>query len=214
MASTQFPVFTVGHSNHPADRFVQLLMQHGIEEVVDVRSSPYSRYAPQFNREALAHALSSLPNGPIGYIYMGAELGGRPSDSSCYDSDGRVNYERLADTDFFDIGLRRIIHVADERHIALMCTEKDPLACHRALLISKALVERGVAVEHMQADGSLENHHTTMDRLINIFKLPHYGDLFRSRDEVISDAVARQSRKMAYVAEDRAPYRGVRQTVS
>ena len=212
MASTQLPVFTVGHSNHSPDRFMRLLVQHGIEGVVDVRSSPYSRYARQFNKEALEQALSCLPSGPIDYVYLGAELGGRPSDISCYDADGRVSYERLADTDYFDIGLRRIMHGADERRTALMCTEKEPLACHRALLIAKALVERGVEVEHMHADGSLENHHATMDRLINIFKLPHNGDLFRSRDEVIADAVARQSRKMAYVAEERAPYHGIRQT--
>ena len=199
MASTQYPIFTIGHSNHTSEAFLHLLMRHNIDEVVDVRSSPYSRYASQFNKEALARLLSEPPHGPIDYAYSGQDLGGRPSDPTCYHPDGRVNYDRLADTDAFDVALRRLVHNADERRIALMCSEKEPLTCHRALLIARALTERGVDVRHILADGSLEPHIETMDRLIDLFKLPHHGDMFRSRDDVISDAIGRQAKKVAFV---------------
>ena len=97
------------------------------------------------------------------------------------------------------MALRRLIHNADERRIALMCSEKEPLTCHRTLLIAQSLTERGIDVQHILADGSVESHPDTMDRLIDIFKLPHHGDMFRSRDDVISDAIGRQAKKVAFV---------------
>lgn len=193
---TQYPVFTIGHSNHPLNGFVDLLRQYRVREVIDVRSSPYSRYSPHFNSDVLRKALEQLS---IGYAFLGGELGGRPADRSCYDSGGRVQYDVLANTDPFDDGVRRVIHRADDCRIALMCTEKEPLECHRTLLIAAALEERGVIVEHILANGSLENHADTMDRLIDIFKLPHHGDMFRSRNDVIADALTRQAQKVAYV---------------
>ena len=198
MAITQFPVFTVGHSNHSPEEFIKLLRRHNVEEVADMRSSPYSRYTPHFNHESLNGILENVG---IGYTFMGEELGGRPTDRSCYDADGRVRYDRVADTDPFDDGIRRIIRGTDERRIALMCTEKEPLECHRTLLISKTLTKRGVAVAHILADGNLENHEATMDRLMGILKLPHNGDMFRSRSDVIADALNLQAQKVAYVAK-------------
>ena len=129
----------------------------------------------------------------------GIELGGRPSDPTCYHPDGRVNYARLAETDNFDVALRRLVHNADEHRIVLMCSEKEPLTCHRALLIAQSLTERGIEVMHILADGNTEVHADTMDRLMDLFKLPHNGDMFRSRDEVISDAIGRQAKKVAFV---------------
>ena len=173
-----------------------LLQEHGVDEVVDVRSSPSSRYTAHFNYDVLDRALEKAG---IGYVFMGGELGGRPADRSCYDSDGRVLYDRLADTDPFDDGIRRLMRDADERRIVLMCSEKEPLDCHRALLIAKTLTERGVAVEHILSDGSVEDHDEAMNRLMDIFRLPHHGDLFRSRGEVIADALTRQAKRVAYV---------------
>ena len=134
MNQPRSPVFAIGHSNHPAEAFLGLLLRHGIEEVVDVRSSPHSRYNPQFNRKTLQAALAEAG---VGYVFMGAELGGRPADPSCYDGEGRVQYDRLAGTDAFNEGIRRVIRRADECRIALMCSEKEPLACHRTLLIAR-----------------------------------------------------------------------------
>ena len=117
MSPPQHSVFTVGHSNHSPEAFTGLLLRHGVEEVFDVRSSPYSRYTPQFNQGDLTGLLSRAGETGIEYTFLGAELGGRPADRSCYDADGRVLYERLADTDHFDDGIRRIMRTADERRV-------------------------------------------------------------------------------------------------
>ena len=203
MAITQRPVLTVGHSNHSPEAFLRLLLRHNVDQVVDVRSTPYSRYAPHFNHESLNGILENVG---IGYTFMGEGLGGRPTDRLCYDANGRVLYNRIADTDPFDDGIRRIIRGADERCLALMCTEKEPLECHRTLLIARTLTERGVAVAHILADGSLENHDTTMDRLMDMLKFPHNGDMFRSRADVIADALDNQAQKVAYVGEKPPAY--------
>ena len=195
MSATQYPVYTIGHSNHALESFMELLRKHGINEVIDVRSSPYSRYNPHFNYNALEMALEAAG---IEYAFLGGELGGRPTDRSCYDADGRVLYDRLAETDLFQDGISYVTRHADEYRTALMCSEKDPLDCHRALLIAGTLADRGVAVEHILADGELEAHTAAIDRLIDNLKLPPNGDLFRSRDEVIAAALTRQASKVAY----------------
>jgi uncharacterized protein (DUF488 family) len=191
-------VFTVGHSNHAPEAFVNLLVRHGIDEIIDVRSAPYSRYSPQFNYEGIQRMLDDIG---IGYTYLGGELGGRPADRACYDADGRVRYDRVVETDQFDDGIRRVIRSAGERRIALLCTEKEPLECHRTLLISRVLHERGVSIAHILADGMLEDHGDAMLRLVEIHKLPPNGDMFRSSADVTDEALTRQARKFAYVAE-------------
>ena len=198
MSQTQYPVFTVGHSNHPPEMFINLLIRHGVDEIVDVRSAPYSRYTPHFNHDALQNSLDDIG---IAYAYLGGELGGRPADRSCYDPDGRVRYDRVAETDLFDDGIRRIIRAAEQRRVALLCTEKEPLECHRTLLVARALAERGVSVAHILADGGLESHDDAMTRLVAVHKLPPNGDMFRTRDDVIAEALERQARKFAYVGE-------------
>lgn len=196
MNQLRFPMFTIGHSNHGAEVFLGLLRRHGVEEVVDVRSSPHSRYNPQFNRKALQ---ATLADAGVGYVFMGGELGGRPADPSCYDGEGRVQYDRLAETEAFNAGIRQVIQRAGECRIALTCSEKEPLACHRTLLIARVLTARGVAVAHILADGTLEGHAAAMNRLLDGFNLPRDGDLFRSREQHIDDAVRRQARQAAYV---------------
>ena len=198
MNDVQPMVFTVGHSNHPPEVFVNLLVRHGIDEVIDVRSAPYSRYSPQFNYEGIQRMLDDIG---IGYTYLGGELGGRPADRACYDADGRVRYDRVAATDSFDDALRRVARVAEENRIALLCTEKEPLECHRTLLVARALVDRGVDIAHILADGGLEDHTEAMLRLVEIHKLPPHGDMFRTPDDVIAEALERQAGKFAYVGE-------------
>ena len=209
MSATQHPVLTIGHSNHSLEDFVELLRTHAIDEVADVRSSPYSRYTPHFSHGVLSEALDGVG---IGYAFLGGELGGRPSDRSCYDGDGRVRYDRVAATDLFDDGIRQVIHGADERRIVLMCSEKEPLDCHRTLLVARALVDHGIAVAHIHADGGLEEHAAAMDRLVRLHKLSpvEQMDMFatadsgnggqpRSRDDLVADAMARQAAKVAYI---------------
>ena len=175
---------------------MELLTQHGVNEVVDVRSSPSSRYLPHFNYDVLNQILDDVG---IDYVFLGGLLGGRPPGPSYYDADGRVLYDRVADTEFFDDGIGQVVRAADERRVALMCAEKDPLDCHRTLLLAQSLVKRGVAVGHILADGGLEDHIAALNRLVEMLKLPPNGDMFRSRDEVIAEAVARQAKKVGHV---------------
>ena len=191
-------MFTVGHSNHSLEAFLALLQQHGVEEVVDVRSSPYSRYVPHFNKNVLE---GTLQKAGIAYVYLGGELGGRPSDPSCYDEFGQVMYNRVADTDLFNDALDLVMGTANDRRIALMCAEKEPLECHRTLLVARALAAGGVSVEHILADGGLENYNAAIDRLLYAFKLPLNGDMFRTRDDVVAEALTLQAKKVRYIRQ-------------
>lgn len=146
-------VYTVGHSNHSIEAFVELLRSNGIEALVDVRTHPYSRFATQFNRESLKGSLSAAG---VRYLYLGGELGGRPTGSEFYDAEGYVLYDRLAASPAFLSGLRRLESGIAEYRVALMCSEEDPNVCHRRLLISRALGGRGIEARHIRGDGSVE----------------------------------------------------------
>jgi len=188
-------VYTIGHSNHSLERFVLLLKQHHIEALCDVRSHPYSRMYPQFNREALAPALRKEG---IEYVFLGKELGARSDDPACY-RQGKVQYGCLAQTALFRKGIDDLRERTKTHYLALMCAEKDPLDCHRAILISRYLCSLGITVEHILADGSLEGHKRAVTRLLRQLGLPE-GDLFRSREEVIEDAYELQGERIAYRA--------------
>ncbi len=180
-------LYTVGHSNHPLETFLALLEQQGVEAVADVRTYPRSRYNPHFNREPLAEALAERG---VRYVFLGAELGGRPADPACYDETGRARYDLIAKTVPFLDGMRRLIEEANAgRRVAAMCSEKEPLKCHRALLVAHALTtEYGVEpddVGHIHADGTLETHTAAMGRL-------------PARQGELNDAVRRQAAKVAY----------------
>lgn len=146
-------VYTIGHSNHSLERFVELLRRHDIQLVVDVRSYPYSRYVPHFNRETLQKALKAQG---IHYLFRGKLLGGRPKEQEFYNQKGEVLYEHLAKAPFFKKGLDEVFQIASSRKLALMCSEENPHSCHRFLLIGKELLKRGVKVFNILGDGSLE----------------------------------------------------------
>ena len=199
--ATAFPVLTVGHSNHLLADFMALLQKHGVTIVADIRTSPYSRYTPQFNHDSLRDALEDKG---IDYVFLGGELGGRPADRSCYDESGRVLYERVAETDAFDDGIRAVTHLAEQGCVGLMCSEKDPLDCHRTLLVARAMADREISVRHILANGALEDHDDTLDRLVdedrregNLGLYPN-GDMFRTKAEIVADAIARRASKVAY----------------
>ena len=195
-------VLTVGHSNHALEVFVALLQQHGVTALADVRSAPYSRFNPQFNRKALDSSLKAVG---IEYVFMGGALGGRPDDPSCYE-DGRVRYDRLAQTPLFREGLERMVDGAGRERIALMCAEKEPLDCHRTILVGRSLVERGITVAHILADGALEPHDETMGRLLDSAGLPRQ-DLLQSREQLIEEALANRERRIAYAGRPARPRR-------
>lgn len=196
MTSETRSVLTVGHSNHLIKTFITLLQQHGVSALADVRSAPYSRFVPQFNQEVLKRSLNTYG---IKYVFLGRELGARPDDRSCYEN-GRVQYARLAQTDMFRSGIDRVVRGANDYRVALMCAEKEPLECHRALLVARALDDLGITVEHILPDGRRESHSDAMLRLLKVVRFPS-EDLFRSRQELIALALAQQEERIAYVDE-------------
>ena len=186
-------VFTIGHSNYPVERLFHLFLMHSISAVCDVRSQPYSRVNPQFNREPLKAALR-VAN--IKYVFLGAELGARSSDRSCY-RNGQVQYDLLAKTDLFRRGIDRVKEGAKSFRLALLCAEKEPLDCHRTLLVSKVLYDEGLAVHHILSDGRIEEHARTIERLVAMSKVPG-SDLFRHCETVVQDAYRQRSAEIAY----------------
>lgn len=189
-------ILTIGHSTHGIEEFVALLRLHDVTAVADVRSQPFSRHTPQFNRPALA---ATLREHNMQYVFLGRELGARSDHSDCY-VDGRVQYERLARTDEFVAGIGRVLSGAATERIALMCTEKDPLDCHRTVLVARHLLAAGARISHIRADGSLESHDQAMDRLLRSFGVQ--PSLLQSRDQQVSEVLTRQEAKIAYVDTD------------
>ena len=148
----ELTIYTIGHSDHTIEDFVGLLQRHGITLVVDVRSQPYSRWVHQFNRELL---LRDLQDAGLGYRYMGDALGGRPEDSSLYDpGEERPDYRRLEQTSAYQAGIERLLELAKEERVVVMCSEGDHHHCHRHLLLTQTLLERDVRVLHVQPDGT------------------------------------------------------------
>jgi len=192
-------VLSIGHSNHALELFLQLLAQHQVAVLADVRSVPYSRRNPAYNKEALD---ASLKLANIAYLFMGKELGAKSSDPEHY-IEGRVSYPRLAATALFQDGLARVIERSQTQRLAIMCAEKEPLECHRTLLVTRALVEHGVAVAHIHADGHLEPHDDLMRRMRARNGVPE-SDLLKSQDELRDEAYALQSQRIAYVRPDLA----------
>lgn len=145
-------IWTIGHSNHSFERFAELLIGEQIEFLVDVRSYPYSRIAPQFNRETLEVALREVG---VRYLFLGEELGGRPSREEHYDERGRARYDRMAVTPKFRMAIQRLVRGCEEHRIALMCSEGEPRECHRRLLVGRVLTEHGVELRHVLRDGAI-----------------------------------------------------------
>jgi uncharacterized protein (DUF488 family) len=159
-------IYTIGHSDHTAERFITLLKQHFIAAVADVRSAPYSRIHSQFNKDALA---ALLEKEGIKYVFLGKELGARPDDPSCY-KNGQADFDLIAERKEFKSGLERVLKGGDKFCLALMCAEKEPLDCHRTILVCHSLKHVGIGIRHVLADGTLENHQDTEARLIKLTK--------------------------------------------
>ncbi|MGD9537921.1 MAG: DUF488 family protein [Alphaproteobacteria bacterium] len=148
-------IHTIGHSKHPIARFVSLLKDAGIEALVDVRSHPGSRFNPQFNRTALARALGEAG---IDYRHLGDALGGKPQRPALLDASGKPDYAKMRSTPEFRAGIDALIEAAHEATTAIMCAEEDPARCHRTLLVTPALIARGVEVRHLRGDGRIVPH--------------------------------------------------------
>jgi uncharacterized protein (DUF488 family) len=149
----EFVVLSIGHSNHSWEQFLALLQRNRVEVVAEVRSYPYSNYSPQFDRESLREALGKTG---AKYVDLGKELGGRPDGSEFYGAAGHVLCDKVAATENFAEGIRRIEDGMKKYRVAMMCSEEDPAVCHRALLVGRVLRERGARVEHIRSDGRIQ----------------------------------------------------------
>jgi uncharacterized protein (DUF488 family) len=159
--------FTIGYGNYPIDRFIALLQNTGIDLIIDVRSSPYSRFNPHFNRENLE---KSLIMNDIDYRYMGDKIGGRQSDPCLLFPDGTVNYRKVQETEQYQEGIKEVISIISSgKKIALMCAEKEPERCHRFAMISPVLQSRGISVIHIRPDMKLQANEDLERELIDSF---------------------------------------------
>ncbi|MDE2164363.1 MAG: DUF488 domain-containing protein [Alphaproteobacteria bacterium] len=188
--SDALSLFTIGHSTHSFERFLALLSGAGIEAVADVRTAPVSRFCPQFNKARLDEALRAAG---LSYVFLGQELGGRPDDPALY-TNGIADFERMAKSAAFHKGIDRVIVQARERRLALMCSEKHPLDCHRCLLVGRALAARGAAVQHILSDGTQTEQREIEEHLL----AGSEDDLFTPRAERLAAAYRARTRKVAF----------------
>jgi uncharacterized protein (DUF488 family) len=190
-------MFTIGHSNHEIEHFAHLLTRHGISAIADVRSSPYSEYSPQFNREILQQRLQSFH---IEYVFLGRELGARRTEETCYVS-GQAKYDAIRRLPAFRHGLDRILEGVEQYTLALLCAEADPLACHRTILICPELkaVCPDLQIDHILGDGSLESHEQAEQRLVRLHKLqPELFGEMTSVAGLVRRAYDMQANRIAY----------------
>jgi uncharacterized protein (DUF488 family) len=185
-------LFTIGHSTHTAEKFLELLRAHRVDAIGDVRSSPFSAWTPQFNRTALE---STLRAANIHYVFLGDELGARRTEREAY-INSVARYDRVAKLPAFQTGLERVRKGARKFRLALMCAEKDCLECHRTILVCRHL-RRDLDIAHIQEDGSLETHREAEARLMKEEKIPQ-TDLFMSEADLIERAYDQRGPKIAY----------------
>jgi uncharacterized protein (DUF488 family) len=191
-APADFDLFTIGHSNLPADRFAALLAGVGANALVDVRSVPFSRRFPWFSGKPLAERLAG---DGIAYKPMGDALGGRPSDPALY-CEGVADYEAMAARPAFRAGLDQVTAEMRRHRVCLMCAEREPLDCHRCLLVGRALAQRGIAIGHVLVDGTIEPQAATEERLLAL-AAKQGADLFQDRAARLTDAYRRRARGVA-----------------
>lgn len=191
-------LFTIGHSTRTPEQFIELLAENGITAIADVRSQPYSRVMPHFNRESLRLLLNE--NG-IAYVFLGNELGARRGERSVY-VNGQAKYDLIAKTTAFQLGVHRVREGMKRYVIGLMCAEKDPMSCHRAILVARVFrVE--CDIRHVISRGCIELHSEVEERLLRKWNL-RGPDLFASPDECLDQAYQKQADEIAYIDEELA----------
>lgn len=189
------PLFTIGHSTHEQTALLRLLEMHGVTAVADVRSNPFSARMQQFNRPVLDKALDEWG---IRYTFLGKELGARRDEQHCY-VDGQARYDRIAQTPAFGEGIKRVLNGLENYRIALLCAEKDPITCHRTILVCRHLRLSGVTINHILPDGNLETHPAAEARLCQQLGLAQ-PSLFETPEQQLEEAYDRQGLRIAYRA--------------
>ncbi|MHC4474299.1 MAG: DUF488 domain-containing protein [Planctomycetota bacterium] len=192
-------LYTIGHSNHTLKHFIDLLERYSIDVVVDIRSVPYSRYCSQFDEDVLSPALQAIN---IQYVFLGKELGARPDDPSCYEC-GRVDFKRIAGREEFKNAVQRFLAGIGKHRVALMCTEKEPVDCHRTILICRNLKEYNLRIKHILEDGAIEDHHDTERRLVKKLKIePTLFERERTESDLIEQAYDQQSQNISHRSQE------------
>lgn len=157
------PLYTIGHGNRKSEDFLALLKEFGIEYLIDVRSQPYSKFNPQFNQNELKFFLE---RNSIKYVFMGDNIGGRPKDPTCYDSEGKVDYEAVKTKDFFINGIQRLITAYNnDINVVIMCSESKPCECHRSKLIGRVLNTDNIILKHIDENGKAKDQATVINEL-------------------------------------------------
>ena len=192
------PLFTIGHSTHDFPKFLGLLKQHEIQVVADVRSRPNSRL-PWFSRPPLEKELQAHG---IRYVFLGTELGARRDERECYIGP-RADYGLITRTAAYKSGIQRLRNGVADYRIALMCAEREPLDCHRTILVCRDAREFA-EIFHIKADGRLETHQEAEVRLLSRYTSPG-PDLFRSTDEQLEEAYNRRGEEIAFVDSAQTP---------
>jgi uncharacterized protein (DUF488 family) len=200
MADAAVEVLTIGHSTLPYERFLALLRQASVTAVADVRTAPYSRHFPHFNRDALR---DELRHDQIAYVFLGEELGGRPKDRRLF-GDGVADYEKMAQTEQFAKGLDRVVEGAKKYRLAVMCSEHDPLDCHRCLLVGRALKQRGVTVRHILGSGEIIGQEAIETRLMALSNKAD-DDFFEPIGKRLAIAYRDRSSKVAFAERTADP---------
>ena len=186
-------LFTIGYSPHTLESFLMALNKYKINALADVRSSPYSQFKPEFNRPSLG---SFLKTNKISYVFLGDLCGARVEDPSCY-VNGKVNYSLVAKNSKFKEGINRIKKGMQSYTIALMCAEKDPITCHRTILICRNLDSPEINIKHILSNGKIEEHKESEHRLMKTFNL-NQPDFFKNEQQRLEDAYIRQGEKIAH----------------
>lgn len=194
-------IFTIGHSQHPIEHFINLLKKNNINYVIDVRSTPYSKYAQEYDRENIENVLKQ---NNIKYSFMGKHFGARQEDKTLYTKEGYLDFEKVAKTDKFNAALNNVKKGMENNNIALMCLEKKPIDCHRAILVANAFYKADCNVEHILENGDLESHEQLNLELLDLY-FPDRNQISffdnRSADEYLEDAYKLRNKEIGYHIE-------------
>lgn len=191
------PLYTIGYAPHEPESFADILRRHGVTAVADVRSAPYSRFKPEFGKKRLQ---VWLPEAGIEYVWLGEQLGPRYDDPAVY-RDGRADYELIAEHPKFEQGVDRLLQGMQKFTVALMCAEKDPLSCHRAILVARHM-KAHADIRHILADGSVEPHQETEKRLMALFQKDQAPLPGIEEPLSLDDAYRLQGARMAWKNKD------------
>ena len=202
-------LYTVGHSSHTQEAFLQLLQENDVDSIVDVRSVPASKFAPQFNQDALE---SFLRHHGMTYYFFGHEFGARRTDA--FNSDGQVDFELAVNTNLFQQGVERLRPLLSNRHVALMCSEANPLECHRFALVARYFHEHDVEVEHILKDASTISHNSLEQEMVKQYltarkpQLADVDELFGTytREDQLRDAYRLKNKEIGYRVKQQEAY--------